>query len=414
MSRESSSGERREATGDDRAPWDATVAERVMRLPDRPDSRWHRAGVSRRGERVVEGVGIAVVALFASGWAWSIAEARTIAATSADPSAVAGIAGAASVATRSIATAIAGDDPHAAAYLMNAALDLFAGERGASGKLRVAIVPANTPVHPDSLPAGARVRYSEPGDVADSSDGAPRGSGIWQIAIQLGNALRPVSDFSLISLVPLSERENGRIGNYFIGRWPTENTRVRAPTKAPVGRYSPPSGLIEVTPDNADVHVSEHFTLRDFLTHDQADVWPKYLVLQLRLVDKLELVLADLKAHGIDPSGVHVMSGFRSPQYNATGGDPIGRADLSRHMYGDAADIYIDDDHDGQMDDLNHDHRVSIDDARVIEAAVDRVEAAHPELIGGAGVYVAAPGHGPFIHIDTRGYRARWVSTSGE
>lgn len=392
----------------------ASLTERALRLPERPDSRWHRAGVSRRAERVVEVGGALLVALFASGWAWSIAEARTLSESSADPTLARGIAGAANVATRSIASALAGDDPHSTAYLMNAALDLFAGERGASGKLRVAIAPENTAVHPDSLPAGARVRYAEAGDVADSSESAPSGSGVWQIAIQVGNALRPVSDFSLISLVPLSERANGRIGSYFIGRWPTENSRVRPPAKAPPGRYAPPSGLIEVTPQNADLRVSEHFTLRDFLTHDQSNVWPKYLVLQLSLVDKLELVLSDLQRHGIDPSGVHVMSGFRSPQYNAGGGNTVGRADLSRHMYGDAADIYIDDDHDGQMDDLNHDGRITIADARVIEAAVDRVDASHPELLGGAGVYVAAPGHGPFIHIDTRGYRARWVSTSGE
>ena len=107
------------------------------------------------------------------------------------------------------------------------------------------------------------------------------------------------------------------------------------------------------------------------------------------------------------------MSGFRTPQYNAGGGNTGGRASLSRHMYGDASDIFIDNDGDGQMDDLNHDGRITIDDSRVISAAVDRVEAAHPELIGGAGVYTAAPGHGPFIHIDTRGYRARWSGTSG-
>jgi uncharacterized protein YcbK (DUF882 family) len=107
------------------------------------------------------------------------------------------------------------------------------------------------------------------------------------------------------------------------------------------------------------------------------------------------------------------MSGFRSPQYNYTGGTTAGRANLSRHMFGDASDIYIDSDGDGQMDDLNHDGKISIDDARVIQQAVDRVEAAHPELVGGAGVYTAAPGHGPFIHIDTRGYRARWSGTSG-
>ena len=57
--------------------------------------------------------------------------------------------------------------------------------------------------------------------------------------------------------------------------------------------------------------------------------------------------------------------------------------------------------------------RISIDDSRVILQAVERVEAAHPELVGGCGVYTAAAGHGPFIHIDSRGYRARWAGTSG-
>ena len=80
-------------------------------------------------------------------------------------------------------------------------------------------------------------------------------------------------------------------------------------------------------------------------------------------------------------------------------------------MYGDASDIFIDNNGDGRMDDLNHDGRVDLRDARVIEAAVDRVEREHPALVGGCGVYAATRAHGPFVHIDTRGYRARWLGT---
>ena len=202
-------------------------------------------------------------------------------------------------------------------------------------------------------------------------------------------------------------RRNGRIGLYYIGSWPTE--RGRGKSARP--NYAPPSGFIEVTRENQDTWVSDHFRLRDFLTHDQQNVWPKYLVLESRLLDKLELVLADLEAHGVRTSGARVMSGFRTPQYNAGGGNTAGRAELSRHMYGDASDIFIDNDGNGVMDDLNRDGRVNIADARVILAAVDRVEREHPALIGGGGVYTAGPGHGPFIHIDTRGYRARWVGS---
>ena len=61
------------------------------------------------------------------------------------------------------------------------------------------------------------------------------------------------------------------------------------------------------------------------------------------------------------------MSGFRTPQYNVAGGNTGGRAGLSRHMYGDAADVFIDNDGDGVMDDLNRDGRSSIEDARVIQ-----------------------------------------------
>jgi hypothetical protein len=80
-------------------------------------------------------------------------------------------------------------------------------------------------------------------------------------------------------------------------------------------------------------------------------------------------------------------------------------------MYGDAADIFIDNNRDGRMDDLNHDGKVNIADARVILAAANRVEAAHPSLIGGVGVYSGTSAHGPFTHIDTRGYPARWIGT---
>jgi uncharacterized protein YcbK (DUF882 family) len=62
--------------------------------------------------------------------------------------------------------------------------------------------------------------------------------------------------------------------------------------------------------------VSEHLRIRDFLTHDQQNVWPKYVVVDPRNVDKIELVLADLEARGVPARGVHVMSGFRTPRYN--------------------------------------------------------------------------------------------------
>jgi uncharacterized protein YcbK (DUF882 family) len=348
--------------------------------------------------------------VLAAGWVWSLSHLRT--SEAANGSETPTSAAARTAAT--IATALTSATAPSAAYLTDATLNaLFERERGLSGKLRAAIDTTTEGITPDSLPSGATLRYTAGGDVS-RADSEPSGAGVWSVALAIGNAIRPITDFSLITELPFSAKTRGKIGFYYIGSWPAERAKAKVgPAKAPTTSYANPAGFIEVTKDNADTYVSEHFKLRDFLTHDQPNVWPKYLVLQLKLVDKLELVLADLAAHGVDISGVKVMSGFRSPQYNAGGGNTQGRAALSRHMYGDASDIYIDSNHDGVMDDLNHDGKVTMADSKVIEAAVDRVDAAHPELVGGAGIYPAGPGHGPFIHIDTRGYRARWTGGPG-
>ncbi|MEO8621131.1 MAG: hypothetical protein ABI625_08700 [bacterium] len=372
----------------------------ALRLPAAPASRWHRAGVTQRTERIVDRAGGAIVLLLAIGWTWSIATAAVHPGRGTAPSASA-----------QMAAALTNADAPTAAYLTDASLSALTGDlRGASGKLRAEIKPEGAAIAADAAASGASLTVAE--SEASGSAVAPK-AGIWKLAVAVGNAIRPIADFNLISIRPRSDKRNGKVGLYYLGNWPGETGPVSAPSKAPAARYQPPSGFIEVTQQNADTRLSEHFTLRDFLTHDQPNVWPKYLVIEMRNVDKLELILSDLASHGIDVKGVHVMSGFRTPQYNKGGGSTGGRAGLSRHMYGDAADIFIDSDGNGVMDDLNHDGRVNIEDSRVILQAEDRVEAAHPELIGGGGVYPAESGHGPFIHIDSRGYRARWIGSGG-
>ncbi|MGH8527308.1 MAG: hypothetical protein ACREXY_24815 [Gammaproteobacteria bacterium] len=209
--------------------------------------------------------------------------------------------------------------------------------------------------------------------------------------------------FTYLTHRPFTDKVNGRIGRYLIGFWPGERRRVTSLA------YRNPRRFIEVTPENQDTRVSEHFRLRDFLTHDQARVWPKYVVLQEDLLDKLELVIQELERKGLVVRHMTVMSGFRTPQYNGGGGD--GRSGMSRHMYGDAADVFVDNNRDGRMDDLNRDGRVDHRDARLILDAAERVERLHPELSGGVGVYRANRAHGPFAHIDVRGWRARWGLT---
>jgi uncharacterized protein YcbK (DUF882 family) len=131
-------------------------------------------------------------------------------------------------------------------------------------------------------------------------------------------------------------------------------------------------------------------------------------VLREPLIDKLELVLAELRRMGVSANRLRVMSGFRTPQYNQQGVGAGGRVQDSRHQYGDAADIIVDADGDGRMDDLNADGRVDLADARYLVRIILAVEEAHPELVGGIGVYRSAGQSGPFVHVDARGERARW------
>jgi hypothetical protein len=211
-----------------------------------------------------------------------------------------------------------------------------------------------------------------------------------------------VASLDTMSLLPFRAKIAGRIGTYRLGYWPAERGSI------PSAAYANPAGFYEVTPENENTFVSPHVRLRDFLTHDQGNVWPKYVVLREPLIEKLEAVIADLDEHGTPVEHVQVMSGFRTPEYNALGVGEGGRVSNSRHQYGDAADVFVDNDRDGCMDDLNGDGRVDASDDRVIVQAVDRVERDHPELIGGAGIYHSTAAHGPFVHIDARGHRARW------
>src|SRR6266536_5658640 len=68
---------------------------------------------------------------------------------------------------------------------------------------------------------------------------------------------------SYLSRQPFSAKVDGRIGQYLMGFWPAERGRVNK------GAYQNPEGFVEVTPENQNTPVSEHFRLRDFVTHDQ-------------------------------------------------------------------------------------------------------------------------------------------------
>ena len=223
---------------------------------------------------------------------------------------------------------------------------------------------------------------------------APGAPGVYRLALSQNGVEQIITEPAVAVLTPFTAKVGGFLGNYRIGTYIAERFRGRTSKERP-------DGFIQVTEDMIDLPVSRHFRLRDFITHDQQDeVWPKYVALDPRLLDKLELIMTQLaKYRGEDslPSmALDVHSGFRTPAYNRS----VDRsAKDSRHQYGDAADVVIDADRDG---------RITMKDIRIITRAVEQVEKEHPALVGGMGLYTSKRYRTPYVHIDARGNRSRW------
>jgi len=333
-------------------------------------------GLTQRQEHIFTWCSVVFVLLYITAWVGAVSHMHDVQRQLVEQAKVTHIPAPPMPAPTQQITAAVSGNASATSYIDDAIL-------GESGKLKFAT--------------------ATPGQEIVSNVVAPEEPGVYKLASQVDNVTSALNDFSVVSLVPFSEKQRGHIGLYYLGSWPFEQG---GKPKTPA--YGNPNGFIEVTQENRDTPVSEHFKLGDFLTKDQPNVWPKYMLLRPKLIDKLELTIAELEHTGHPVRNMHIMSGFRTPEYNYTGGNTQGRANLSRHMYGDASDVFVDNDGNGSMDDLNHDGRVDVRDAEVILQAVERVEKAHPDLVGGVGVYSACCGHGPFTHIDVRGYRARW------
>jgi hypothetical protein len=229
---------------------------------------------------------------------------------------------------------------------------------------------------------------------------APDEPGVHRIDVALDRVAPPIR-LNVFVLIPLDEiGRDGRLAGYRIGDYPAEPLRGLA-------QYLPPQGFIEVTPERRDLLVSPHFTLGQFLCK-QVDGWPKFVTLREPLLGKLEVLLAHLNRQGVRADTLFVMSGYRTPFYNHA----IGNVRYSRHQWGDAGDVFVDESpRDGVMDDIDGDGRVTVADARHLAGMVEnlaRTDAWEP-YVGGLGIYGTTSTHGPFIHVDTRGFRARWA-----
>ena len=216
--------------------------------------------------------------------------------------------------------------------------------------------------------------------------------------VTLETASQPLR-VTLLATTPFGEMVDGRIEGYSIGNYRQEPLNG-------LPSYERPTGFVRLTKEKEDVWISDHYRLRDMQCKQEGD--PRFLVVRPEALIKLELLQDRFTAEtGFRFDRFTIMSAYRTPHYNARIGN---ETTYSRHLYGDGLDVYIDRDGDSKMDDLNGDGRIDERDAVMLMETAARIDAS-PEwewIKGGAGVYRRNHAHGPYLHIDTRGFVARW------
>jgi uncharacterized protein YcbK (DUF882 family) len=218
---------------------------------------------------------------------------------------------------------------------------------------------------------------------------APDAPGFYHLQLTLHGERRVVADPPLAVLVPRSEKKGSILNGYEMGFYRGDRARRSDPEA--------PAGFVRIDSTDLDLPVSAHLRLSDFLTRDRQSTWPRYAAVDPRLLDKVELVLAEIRTWTGAPSREDVPfdihSSFRTPQHNRL---IRSAARDSRHQLGDAIDVAVD---------ANRDGRVNSKDAKLVSLAVDIVEQSHPDLVGGMGIYAR---NRSFVHIDARGIKVRW------
>lgn len=299
------------------------------------------------------------------------------------------------------------DDKRLGAYLKRAVVpraEPSASAFGESGEVKLAFAMPSQEisypldVHGDPtalqyswLRVGDSVARTPPKPLSGARVVVPNKAGFYRLTLIKEDQQRPIEGLTLAVLVPFEEKEGGMLRGYRIGTYLSERVRGKTP---------PPEGFLEITPADVDIPITRRLRVGDFLNHDQQGVWPSYAVVNPKLLDKLELVIAEIaRWHGekaIVDLTIDVHSGFRTPDRNRR----IRRAAKdSQHQYGDAADVAID---------ANGDGKLTAMDSRMVGLAVEIVELKHPHLIGGLGIYTSGHASTNYVHIDVRGRRARW------
>lgn len=206
-------------------------------------------------------------------------------------------------------------------------------------------------------------------------------------------------NLNVFVLHPFSEKKGVYINGFKIGHYPS------IPPDKEL-HYSIPKGFLKIEESLLDLKVTPHFKMEQLLTK-QRNQCPQYIVIKEKLLLKMEYLLKEVNNSGYEVDTFGIVSLYRSPYFNKKLGN---QTDLSRHLFGDAVDIYIDNDNDNWMDDLNSDGKINKVDANVLFNIAQKFDQQkeYKFLQGGLSSYKGNGVRGPFIHIDTRGFHVNW------
>ncbi len=197
-----------------------------------------------------------------------------------------------------------------------------AGAFGESGEVRLQVrMPGELfdfPIEIDGMDASRSylwVKAADSSAVVEASPltgttvKAPLFAGLFRLAIVTESGRHVVDSIVVAVLVPFSTKLGSTLNGYRIGRYRWERLGGDA--------TPPPVGFLQVLPEDIGLQVSAHVRLGDFLTHDNQDVWPRYIALDPRILDKIASVFTDLGVKDFEMP-MDVSSGFRTPLYNRT------------------------------------------------------------------------------------------------
>lgn len=226
-------------------------------------------------------------------------------------------------------------------------------------------------------------------------------SGYYPVKIKKKNKEGSSSEIKInVFVLHPAEEQNGQyLEDFKIGYYP----EIPADKKS---YYSKPAGFLKIDESLLDLKLTPHFKMEQFLTN-QSSKMPQFIAIQESLLLKLEYFLEEVNKAGYNAETFGIVSLYRSPYFNKKLGN---NTDLSRHLFGDAADIYIDNSGNQWMDDLNGDKHSNKNDADILYNLAVKFDQKEEfsYLQGGVSSYKGNGVRGPFIHIDTRGFHVSW------